>query len=109
VRELTRIATRKTDEELVAKREPGDAPSDAPKPDLRSRPVTFDLQPADFALVRQARLVIEAERGERGQCRTATHTTSGFASTAVATSRTATTPRFTKEGSASPVARPRSS
>jgi hypothetical protein len=80
VRELTRIATRKTDEawvaaaggknlrqveELVAEREPGDAPTDAPKPDLRTKPVTFDLQPAELALMRQARLMIEAERGER--------------------------------------------
>jgi hypothetical protein len=79
VRELTRVATRKTDEawvaaargknlrqleELVAERERGDAPSDPPKPDLRTRPVTFDLRPADFALLREARLAIEGERGE---------------------------------------------
>jgi hypothetical protein len=79
VRELTRIATRKTDEawvaaargknlrqleELVADRERGDAPSDPPKPDLRTRPVTFELRPGDFALLREARVAIEAERGE---------------------------------------------
>jgi hypothetical protein len=80
VRELTRIATRKTDEawvaaargknlrqveELVGEREPGDAPTDPAKPDLRTRPVKFDLRPSDYALMREARLAIEAERGER--------------------------------------------
>lgn len=33
--------------------------------DLRTQPVTFDLRPAEVALMREARLAIEAERGER--------------------------------------------
>jgi 5-methylcytosine-specific restriction endonuclease McrA len=80
VRELTRIATGKTDaawvkacrgkilrqiEELVAEREPGDAPSSDPKPDLRPRRVTLKLRPAEQALLREARKRAEAERGER--------------------------------------------
>jgi hypothetical protein len=80
VRELTRIATCKTDEEwveacrgkilrqieeLVAEREPGDAPTSEPKPDLRARPVTIMLPPAERALLREARKRAEAERGER--------------------------------------------
>jgi hypothetical protein len=80
VRELTRIATRKTEEawvkecrgktlrqieELVAEREVGDAPSSDPKPDLRPRAVTIKLRPAEVALLREARRRAEAERGER--------------------------------------------
>jgi 5-methylcytosine-specific restriction endonuclease McrA len=80
VRELTRIATRATEEawvaacrgkilrqieELVAEREPGDAPSSDPKPDLRPRRVTLKLRPAEQALLREARKRAEAERGER--------------------------------------------
>jgi hypothetical protein len=80
VRELTRIATRKTEEawvaacrgkilrqieELVAEREPGDAPTSDPKPDLRPRAVTIKLRPAEQALLREARKRAEAERGER--------------------------------------------
>ena len=80
VRELTRIATRKTEaawveacrgknlrqiEELVAEREPGDAPTSKPKPDLRPRKVPFDLRPATLAHLREARAKLEAERGER--------------------------------------------
>lgn len=80
VRELTRIATTKTDkawvavardltlrqiEEMVAEREPGDAPTSKPKPNLRPRAVTMMLRPAEVALLREARLRIERERGER--------------------------------------------
>ena len=80
VRELTRIATRKTEqawvaacegknlrqiEELVAEREPGDAPTSKPKPDLRPRKIPFDLRPATIAHLREARAKLEAERGER--------------------------------------------
>ncbi len=80
VRELTRIATRTTEqawvkasrgkvlreiEELVAEREPGDAPTAEPKPDLRPRAVTLKLRPAEQALLREARKRAEAERGER--------------------------------------------
>ena len=80
VRELTRIATRKTEEawvdacrdkvlrqieELVAEREPGDAPDTRPKPDLRPKRVSMDLMPAVFALMRQAQAALDAIRGER--------------------------------------------
>jgi hypothetical protein len=80
VRELTRVATCKTEaawvdacrgktlreiEELVAEREVGDGPSSDPKPDLRPRPVTIKLRPAEEALLREARKRAEAERGER--------------------------------------------
>ena len=80
VRELTRVATRKTEaawvdacrgknlrqiEELVAEREPGDAPTSAPKPNLRPRKVPFDLRPATLAHLREVRAKLEAERGER--------------------------------------------
>ena len=80
VRELTRVATRKTEnawldachgknlrqiEELVAEREPGDAPTSPPKPDVRPRRVSFDLRPATRAHLREARAMFEAERGER--------------------------------------------
>jgi hypothetical protein len=80
VRELTRVATRKTEdawveacrgkilreiEELVAEREPGDAPTSEPKPDLRPRAVTLKLRPAEQALLREVRKRAEAERGER--------------------------------------------
>jgi len=80
VRELTRIATCKTEEdwlhacrgkslreieELVAEREPGDAPSDRPKPDLRVKAVKLMLRPSARALLRQVRHAIANERGER--------------------------------------------
>jgi Holliday junction resolvase RuvA-like protein/HNH endonuclease len=80
VRELTRIATRKTEdawleaahgknlrqiEELVAEREPGDAPDDAPKPDIRPRRRSMLLRPAADAILLTARKMIEDARGER--------------------------------------------
>ena len=80
VRELTRIATPKTEdawldacegknlrqiEELVAEREHGDAPTDDPKPDVRPQRVTMTLRPAARAALRSARQAIEAARGER--------------------------------------------
>ncbi|HSN28384.1 MAG TPA: HNH endonuclease signature motif containing protein, partial [Kofleriaceae bacterium] len=80
VRELTRIATAKTEEawldacegknlrqieELVAEREHGDAPSDDPKPDVRPQRVTMMLRPAARAALRSVRQAIEAARGER--------------------------------------------
>ena len=79
VRELTRIATCKTErawldacrgknlrqiEELVAEREPGDGPTDRPKPDLRPRPSKLMLRPAARALMRQVRHAIANDRGE---------------------------------------------
>jgi hypothetical protein len=80
VRELTRIATRKTDaawvkacrgkvvceiQEMVAEREPGDPPEGEPKPLLRRRRFCADLLPDADALVRQARQLLEAEHGEK--------------------------------------------
>jgi hypothetical protein len=80
VRELSRIATRKTEdawldacrgknlrqvEEMIAEREPGDAPTSPPKPDVRPRRVQFELRPATRARLRAARAKFEAERGER--------------------------------------------
>jgi hypothetical protein len=80
VRELTRIATAKTEEawldacegknqreieELVAEREHGDAPTDDPKPDVRPQRVSMMLRPAVGAALRSARQAIEAARGER--------------------------------------------
>ena len=80
VRELTRIATRKTEdawlaacrgktvrqiEELVAERDAGDAPTSDPNPDLRARPVMMMLRPAEEALLRETRKRAEAERGEK--------------------------------------------
>jgi hypothetical protein len=80
VRELTRIATRKTDaawvkacrgkvvceiQEMVAEREPGDPPDGKPKPQVRRRRFCADLLPGVDSLVRQARQVLEAEHGEK--------------------------------------------
>jgi hypothetical protein len=80
VRELTRIATRKTDaawakackgkvvceiEAMVAEREPGDGPQSKPKPQIRRRRFAADLAPDVDALVRQARKILEAEHGEK--------------------------------------------
>jgi hypothetical protein len=52
-------------EELVAEREPGDAPESKPKPHVRPRRFAADLRPDVHALVRQARQVLEAEYGEK--------------------------------------------
>jgi hypothetical protein len=80
VRELTRIATPKTAgawvkacrgkvvsqiQELVAEREPGDAPESKPKPQLRRHRFGAELLPDVHALVRQARQVLESEYGEK--------------------------------------------
>jgi 5-methylcytosine-specific restriction endonuclease McrA len=78
VRELTRIATPKTEaawiqsatgknvrevQELVAGRGVGDLPDDKPRDDIRIRDVTLELTPSAFAMLRQARSVLEAEAG----------------------------------------------
>jgi 5-methylcytosine-specific restriction endonuclease McrA len=80
VREITRIATPKTAgawvaacrgkvlrevEEMVAERDVGDAPESRPRPDLRRKMFRADLRPDVDALVRQARQILEAERGEK--------------------------------------------
>jgi hypothetical protein len=74
VRELTRVATAETEaswlaaaegkavnqiEQLVA----GDQPEDPTHPDLRPRVVRIELPPEVYALWRQARSVVAAERG----------------------------------------------
>ena len=78
VRELTRVATPATEaawieaargknlrqiEELVADHKPGDRPDDPPDPEARTRVVRFELSPDTFALLRQARTVLDDERG----------------------------------------------
>jgi len=78
VRELTRVATAETEtdwltaaeglvihqiEHLVANHHPGDRPSDPPDPELRPRVVRLELPPEVYALWRQARMVVAAERG----------------------------------------------
>ncbi|HEX7941871.1 MAG TPA: HNH endonuclease signature motif containing protein, partial [Gemmatimonadaceae bacterium] len=78
VRELTRVATPATEaswvaaatdktlrqiEELVADRRPGDRPEDPPSPDARMHVVRFELAAETFALLRQARTVIDDEHG----------------------------------------------
>src|SRR5690242_18511130 len=78
VRELTRVATPATErawlaaadgknlrdiEELVAGRRPGDLPGDPADPALFPCDVRFRLRPETFALLRQARQMLEDERG----------------------------------------------
>jgi hypothetical protein len=78
VRELTRVATAETEtawlaqaqglatgqiERLVTGHQPGDLPDDPTHPDLRSRTVRIELPPEVYALWRQARMVVAAERG----------------------------------------------
>jgi len=78
VRELTRVATPATEaswaraaagknlrqiEELVADHRPGDRPEDPPDPEARVRAVRFELQAETFALLRQARAVLDDEHG----------------------------------------------
>jgi hypothetical protein len=80
VRELTRVATPATEaswaraatgknlrqiEELVADHRPGDGPEDPPDPEARVRVVRFELQAETFALLRQARGVLDDEHGSR--------------------------------------------
>jgi len=78
VRELTRVATAETEaewlaaakglvanqiERLVAGHQPGERPEDPTHPDLRPRAVRVELPPEVYALWRQARSVVAAERG----------------------------------------------
>jgi len=78
VRELLRTATPATEaawlehargkslreiEELVAGHAPGDLPEDPPNPEIEPRVVQFELSPATFALLRQARLALDEEHG----------------------------------------------
>jgi hypothetical protein len=78
VRELTRVATPATEdawrtaatgknlrqiEELVADHRPGDRPDAPPDPEARTHVVRFELSAETFALLRQARGVLDDERG----------------------------------------------
>ncbi len=78
IRELTRVATPATEaawrqaatgknlrqlEELVADHRPGDCPDDPPDPEARVRVVRFELSAETFALMRQARVVLDDEHG----------------------------------------------
>jgi len=78
VRELTRVATPVTEaawiaaatgknlrqvEELVADHRPGDRPDDPPDPVARTHVVRFELSAETFALLRQARTVLDDEHG----------------------------------------------
>src|SRR4051812_29670034 len=78
VRELTRVATPGTEaswiaaatgknlrqiEELVADHRPGDRPDDPPDPQARTQVVRFEVAAETFALVRQARTVLDSEHG----------------------------------------------
>ncbi len=78
VRELVRVATPDTEhlwleaatgknqrelEELVAGHAPGDHPDDPVDPEIRSHVVRYELSPATFALVRQAKLALDEEHG----------------------------------------------
>jgi HNH endonuclease len=78
VRELTRVVTPATEgewvaaamgknlrqiEELVAHRHAGDNPDDPPDPQPRPQMVRFELTPESFALLRQARTVLDDEHG----------------------------------------------
>jgi HNH endonuclease len=78
IRELTRVATPATEaawiaaatgknlrqiEELVADHHPGDRPDDPPDPAARTHVVRFELSAETFALLRQARAVLDDEHG----------------------------------------------
>jgi hypothetical protein len=80
VREITRIATRRTERawlaacrgksckeigELLAEREPGDRPESPRKPDLRMKDKTMKLPPQVEAILRQCRAKLERDMGER--------------------------------------------
>jgi hypothetical protein len=79
-RELTRIVTPETQqawldaaedkssrqiEEMVRGHKPGDLPTDAPDPALRTKVLRFEVKLATAGLERQAKKKLEKERGER--------------------------------------------
>jgi hypothetical protein len=78
VRELTRVTTAATEaswvtaamgknlrqiEELVADHRPGDYPQDPPDPEVRVHVARFELSAEAFAVLRQARSVLDDEHG----------------------------------------------
>ena len=52
-------------EELVAGHKYGDGPNDPKDPELRRRKVTYEVHAPTYAMLREARAVLENERGER--------------------------------------------
>jgi len=80
IRELTRVASPDKEaewidaacgkclrqiEELVAGHKYGDGPNDPKDPDLRRRKVSYEVHGPTYAMLREARAVLENERGER--------------------------------------------
>ena len=80
VRELTRVMTPDTEtawldagrdknvheiEQLVSGHEKGDVPSDPAKPELVTKVVRYEVRPATYALIRQAKQKLEKQRGSR--------------------------------------------
>ena len=81
IKELVRVATPEHEDEwleqcrdrtcfeiqkLVSGRAKGSRPTDAPEPDLETRPLHFeDIKPSTIALLRQARAKGQEDRGER--------------------------------------------
>lgn len=80
VRELTRVAVRENEEvwlaeargknlreieELVRGRNKGSNPEDPAGPDIRPRPVSFEISPSTYALLRQVQTVLADEKGQR--------------------------------------------
>jgi hypothetical protein len=79
IRELTRVTTPATEaawvaaatgknlrqiEEIVADHRQGDNPDDPPDPEARTHIVRFELAAETFALLRQARMVVNDEHGQ---------------------------------------------
>ena len=80
VRELARVAVPATEtewcdtagtmnvrqiEELVATHERGDRPSDPGDPEVRPQSLRFEVSPATYVRLREARAALDAEHGER--------------------------------------------
>jgi hypothetical protein len=80
VRELTRVATPETEQkwleaaqdknvheiqQLVAGHKPGDLPTDTPDPELILRVLRFEVKPATYARMREAKAVLEQRHGCR--------------------------------------------
>ena len=78
VRSLTRVVTPDTEaswiaavtgknmreiDEMVTHRRPGDRPDDPPDPEARTHVVQYELTAETFALLRQARMVLDDEHG----------------------------------------------
>lgn len=79
VRELSRVVLPSTEsawvehargkclrevDDAVSQREPGDMPSDPPRPDSAPMRVSFEVTPATYALLRQVQKMLEDERGQ---------------------------------------------